>query len=120
MHNTTQNIKPTLVKVKIVDLPINGARLVEIWPNDEYIPLIIMRRETGVFIYINRCPHAGWPLDTPDGEFLFSLDGDIICAGHGAVFDVANGHCMGGPGRGTPLRTYPFIIDGEYIIIGKE
>lgn len=105
--------------MKISDLPLDNARLVEIWPNDEYIPIIIMRRESGVFAYLNRCPHANWPLDTPDGEFLFSLDDDIICAGHGACFDVTNGHCMGGPGRGLPLKSYPITLDGDFAIVGK-
>jgi nitrite reductase/ring-hydroxylating ferredoxin subunit len=113
-------IKPALVKLKLEQIPENGAMLVEIWPNDEYVPVIIIRRESSIYAYFNRCPHANWPLDTPDGEFLFSLDDDLICAGHGASFDVSNGRCMGGPGRGHPLKPYPFVKDGDYIIIGTK
>lgn len=92
----------------------------EIWPNDEYVPLVIIRQEQRIYCYINRCPHAGWPLETFEGKFLFSMDGDLICAGHGASFDVTDGRCMGGPGRGLPLRAYKFKVEDEYIIIGSD
>ncbi len=94
-------------------------KLIEIWPNEKYVPIIVLRHEQRIYCYINQCPHAGWPLETVEGKFLFSADGDIICAGHGASFDVTDGRCMGGPGRGLPLKTYPFKILNDEIIIGE-
>jgi nitrite reductase/ring-hydroxylating ferredoxin subunit len=64
----------------------------------------ILVREQGVLrAFLNRCPHARWPLDTFDGRFLRSPDGALICAAHGALFDAVTGRCLGGPGRGEPL-----------------
>ncbi len=91
--------------------------LVEIWPNDIFTPIILIARDKRVFAYINRCPHAGWPLDSIDGNFIFDMNDDLICAGHGAIFDVTNGHCLGGPGRGAPLKPYEFRIEGDQIVL---
>lgn len=59
-------------------------------------------------------------MENIDDKFLFTDAGDIICAGHGAVFDVTDGRCQGGPGRGQPLKAFPFTCEGQYILIGKE
>lgn len=61
--------------------------------------------------WLNRCPHARWPLDTFDGRFLFTNDGALICAAHGALFDPGSGQCLGGPGRGAPLTALPLDLN---------
>ena len=44
---------------------------------------------------------AGWKLG-PDG--LRAKDGQLVCAAHGASFDLTNGECTAGPCRGERLR----------------
>lgn len=66
-------------------------------------PAIIIRSDGVVRAFLNRCPHAGWPLDTFDGRFIFAGDGSLICAAHGALFDPVTGACRGGPGTGAGL-----------------
>ncbi len=117
---TPQTVKSRLVRVNKDQLFEKGALLVEIWPNDEYTPIILIARDKRIVAYLNRCPHANWPLDSSDGTFIFDMNDDLVCAGHGAIFDVANGHCLGGPGRGAPLKPYKFTIDGEDIILGED
>lgn len=117
---TPQTVKSRLARVNLDALIEKGAMLVEIWPDDVFTPIILIAREQRVFAYLNRCPHANWPLDSIDGNFIFDLNDDLVCAGHGAIFDVTNGHCLGGPGRGSPLRAFPFKIEGEEIILGDE
>lgn len=65
--------------------------------------LIVVRQGAAVFIYINTCPHIGAPLDFTPGQFL-NLERDLIqCAMHGALFRIADGHCVQGPCTGQHL-----------------
>lgn len=114
-------IKPRFKRLHINEIPQGGAIGVEIWRGEnaeELIRIIVCKEESMVYAWVNRCPHAGWPLENIDGNFLFTDTGDIICSGHGAVFDVTDGRCWGGPGRGMPLTAFPFVQDGEFIVIG--
>ncbi|HPW13843.1 MAG TPA: Rieske (2Fe-2S) protein, partial [Thermomonas sp.] len=49
-------------------------------------------------------PHAGRRLDWAPGKFLRAKDGMLVCAAHGASFELANGVCVAGPCRGESLR----------------
>ena len=80
--------------------------------------LFIGQAEAPPKAYLNRCPHAGWPLERFDGALLFDLRGNIVCAAHGAVFDPGTGACLGGPGTGGPLTRVPLIEDGGNWILG--
>jgi nitrite reductase/ring-hydroxylating ferredoxin subunit len=60
-----------------------------------------------VAAFLNRCPHAGAPLDFGDGEF-FTEDGRYLqCRTHGALFDPRNGSCVAGPCAGESLERFP-------------
>lgn len=68
--------------------------------------VMAIRQGDRVFAYVNSCPHVGTPLDMWPGRFL-TRDGEyILCATHGALFRIEDGHCVAGPcvGRGlTPI-----------------
>ncbi len=113
-------IKAEFKILKLDDIPYNGAIVVDIWPNDELVSIIVARNNAGVYGYINRCPHAGWPLENFNGSFIFTPNGEIVCAAHGAIFNVTNGHCMGGPGQSKPLQKFPITIKDDLIIIGDD
>ncbi|MEQ9555544.1 MAG: Rieske (2Fe-2S) protein [Rhodospirillales bacterium] len=70
--------------------------------------VMAIRQGDTVFAYVNSCPHVGTPLDMWPGRFL-TRDGEyILCATHGALFRIEDGHCVAGPcvGRGlTPIGT---------------
>ncbi len=56
-----------------------------------------IRTHGALHAYINRCPHAGTPLDWLPGRF-FSADGTVlICQTHGAIFAPDSGACLAGP-----------------------
>lgn len=64
--------------------------------------------------YLNRCAHVATELDWVAGRF-FAGDGEtLLCATHGASYDPADGHCMGGPcaGRGGLRRLQVIETDG--------
>lgn len=85
-----------------VDPPRDGAGVVEIARDGIVWSLVVVPGETPR-AFLNRCPHARWPLDTFDGRILRDPGGALICAAHGAVFDAGDGACLGGPGTGTGL-----------------
>ncbi len=70
--------------------------------------------ESRVRAWLNVCPHAGRRLDWSPGQFLRSKDGLLVCAVHGASFDLGNGLCVAGPCRGESLREVAVhCVDGE-------
>ena len=67
--------------------------------------LLLYRDPAGdVRAWLNICPHAGRRLDWAPGKFLRAKDGSLVCAAHGASFDLATGECIAGPCRGERLR----------------
>lgn len=68
-------------------------------------PLVLYRDGNDVRAWINVCPHAGRQLNWAPGEFLKSKDGMLICAAHGASFELQRGECVAGPCRGESLRS---------------
>ncbi len=73
-----------------------------------------------VHVWLNRCPHAGSPLDWIPGQF-FSEDGrELICHTHHARFDPTSGACLGGPcPRG--LEALPFrALEGGLLEVPRR
>jgi nitrite reductase/ring-hydroxylating ferredoxin subunit len=66
--------------------------------------LVLHRDGDRVRGWFNVCPHAGRRLDWAPGRFLKSKDGLLVCAAHGASFELAGGECVAGPCRGESLR----------------
>ena len=52
--------------------------------------------------WLNICPHAGRRLDYAPGQFLLD-QGRLVCAAHGASFELEQGVCVAGPCRGASL-----------------
>ncbi len=79
--------------------------------------VLVVRQGDSALVYINKCPHVGVPLDLLEGKFLTSDKSRIICATHGALFQIDDGHCVAGPciGKGlTPIKST--VKDGNIII----
>ena len=73
----------------------------------------VVRKGPQVFGYRDRCPHMGLPLAQELDRYLTSGGELILCSWHGALFDTASGHCVGGPCVGARLWTWPVaIVDG--------
>jgi nitrite reductase/ring-hydroxylating ferredoxin subunit len=66
--------------------------------------LILHRDGEAVRAWLNVCPHAGRRLDWAPGRFLKSKTGELVCAVHGATFELQAGLCVAGPCRGAALR----------------
>jgi nitrite reductase/ring-hydroxylating ferredoxin subunit len=100
------------------DLPDGGLREVEAEVEGVAESLILHRSGDTVRAWLNICPHAGRRLDWAPGKFLLSKDGLLVCAAHGASFELSAGSCVAGPCRGDALRTVAVaIVDGEVRIV---
>ena len=78
--------------------------------------LILHRAGGQVRGWFNVCPHAGRRLDWAPGKFL-RQDGLLVCAAHGASFELDGGACVAGPCRGESLRAVALELrdGGVYI-----
>jgi nitrite reductase/ring-hydroxylating ferredoxin subunit len=66
--------------------------------------VILHRDGDSARAWFNVCPHAGRRLDWEPGRFLVTKDGLLVCAVHGATFELVAGDCVAGPCRGDRLR----------------
>lgn len=77
--------------------------------------LFVVRHDSCVFAYRNRCPHTGAPLDWSPDQFL-DPDGALIqCAMHGALFSIDTGECLHGPCVGASLEPLPIQVIDEQV-----
>lgn len=78
--------------------------------------VLLLRRGNTLKAWRNACPHAGRRLDYAPGKLLLQ-DGRLVCAAHGAQFELDGGRCVDGPGRGgglAPLEVSP--VPGAWIV----
>lgn len=70
----------------------------------EVVPAFAIRYNGRVHAYVNRCAHVPIELDWLHGAFFDMYRHLLICSTHGALYDPATGHCVGGPCRGGRLK----------------
>ena len=96
------------------DIADGGFAEVEATIDGDAASLVLYRLGDEVRAWLNVCPHAGRRLDWAPGQFLKSKDGHLVCAAHGASFELDRGDCVAGPCRGDALRAVQVQVrDGE-------
>lgn len=80
-------------------------------------PVVVLRAGKTFHAYVNRCPHQGTRLDFQPGQFLDQGRRAIVCGKHGALFDLATGHCHDGPCAGASLEKLTLVVDGEDVCL---
>lgn len=96
------------------DITDGGFAEVEAMIDGDAESLVLYRLGEEVRAWLNVCPHAGRRLDWAPGQFLKSKDGHLVCAAHGASFELDRGDCVAGPCRGDALRAVQVQVrDGE-------
>jgi nitrite reductase/ring-hydroxylating ferredoxin subunit len=103
-----------MAELDIDSIPEDGACEVRLQADDPGSSVIVLRRGGTVHAWRNLCPHAGRYLNWAPGRFLFD-QGRLVCAAHGAVFEVESGVCVDGPCRGSGLVPVPVaaLADGR-------
>ena len=81
----------------------------------------VVRQGGDVYAYQNYCMHAGHPLNWAPDKFLTKDRSAIICASHGALYDIRSGECFAGPCPGKSLRKVAVEVrDGVVYVTGPE
>lgn len=82
--------------------------------------LFAVKKDGQVYLYYNRCPHLGTPLEWEEDRFL-DADGALIqCSTHGALFQIEDGHCLVGPCKGKYLQPAPCSIENGQLLINPD
>ena len=76
----------------------------------------VVRRGDTVRGYVDRCPHAGFPLSMVEHRYLTSDGRAILCQAHGALFEPLAGGCLAGPGQTGALTPWPVRVDAAGLI----
>ena len=84
---------------------------------DELLDGFVANVEGVLHAYVNRCPHAGTPLDVSRDGFMGEDGRHIVCSRHGAVFTPATGLCVEGPCPGASLERLVVSRAGGRVIV---
>lgn len=82
--------------------------------------LFAVRQGRQVFVYQNRCPHRGIPLEWVKDQFLDHSGRLIQCASHGALFLPESGECVAGPCSGASLTPIASHIKDGKVWLGQQ
>lgn len=94
------------------ELPDGGARGFD--PQGAgHDTLFVVRRGAVLHAYENRCPHLGTPLPWRRHAYLNAAGDRIVCAAHGALFEIDTGVCTLGPCLGDVLTPVPLTLHDD-------
>ena len=105
------------VLCRLAEIPDPGAKGFDVREGDEIRSFFVVRSGRTVRAYENSCPHTGGPLDWVPDQFLTREKNMILCATHGALFRLSDGHCLAGPCAGERLTPLPVRVDGEALAV---
>lgn len=82
--------------------------------------MFVVRRGGDVFAYVDSCPHHGTPMAWRRDAYLNAAGDRIVCAAHGAQFEVETGLCVLGPCLGDRLNPVSCrLADGDILISAR-
>jgi nitrite reductase/ring-hydroxylating ferredoxin subunit len=123
----SEDVRSSLNNASVVTPLIELARLadgafaeVEANLDGDAESLILYRTGDAVRAWLNICPHAGRRLDWAPGQFLKSKDGLLVCAAHGASFELNQGECLAGPCRGETLRAVAVVVRDDAVWLVEQ
>lgn len=103
-----KSVSGSLIRLSV--LPPEGLSETEVEIDGELQSVILRRHGDQVRAWLNICPHAGRRLDWAPGRFLVD-QGRLVCAAHGASFEMEHGECVAGPCRGASLVAVAVSVD---------
>ena len=73
--------------------------------------LLVVRQGRALYAWRNSCPHIeGTPMAWRKNAFLNAARDRIVCAAHGALFDILSGRCDLGPCLGQSLKPLRVVL----------
>ena len=101
------------------ELESHGVRAFTIGGGDWPLRGFVVRVGAHLRGYVNRCPHAGHPLNLLPDRF-FTPDGALIlCSSHGALFEKLTGFCVAGPCAGRALTPVPLEVRSGFVMLAE-
>ena len=97
-----------------------GARGFTVGGGDWPLRILVVRVADAVHGYLNRCPHAGHPLDLRPQHFLTADGTLVLCASHGALFEKSTGYCLAGPCAGRSLTPVPLEVRCGFVLLADS
>jgi len=108
------------VVCRLSDLEPGATRAFTIGGGDWPLRGLVLRVGHEVHGYVNRCPHAGHPLNLLPNRFLTPDGALILCSSHGAVFEKQTGYCVAGPCAGRSLRAVPLEVQAGFVMLADH
>jgi nitrite reductase/ring-hydroxylating ferredoxin subunit len=102
---------------RLADIEDPGARGFAMGSGDWPLRGLVVRVRSEVRGYVNRCPHAGHPLNLRPHRFLSPDATLILCSSHGAVFERLTGYCVAGPCAGQMLQPVPLKVESGFVML---
>jgi nitrite reductase/ring-hydroxylating ferredoxin subunit len=97
------------------DLPNAGLVALDAEIDGESAAIFVDCDRNPLQAWLNCCPHQGRRLDYVPGKFLIDK-GRLVCAAHGATFELSDGVCVAGPCRGEHLARVRVSEDPEGVL----
>lgn len=108
------------VVCRLSDLDGPGVRGFTMGGGDWPLRGLVVRAGTEVRAYVNRCPHAGHPLNLLPDRFLTPDGALLLCSSHGAVFEKLTGYCVAGPCAGRSLTPLALSVCSGFVMLAEE
>ena len=102
---------------RLSELDDPGCREFEIGSGDWPFAGFVVRQGERVFAYRNYCMHVGHPLNWAPDDFLTRDRRHIICASHGAMYEIDTGLCVAGPCTGKVLTNLSVCVREDVIYV---
>lgn len=104
---------------RLDELEDPGCKEFQIGEGDWPFKGFVVRQGDALYAYQNFCMHAGHPLNWEKDSFLTGDGKRIICASHGAIYEIRSGECVAGPCPGKTLRAVEVKLrNGEVVARG--
>lgn len=107
------------VLCRVADVDQHGACAFRLGGGDWPLRGFVVRTGGQLRAYVNRCPHAGHPLDLIPGRFLTADGTLILCASHGALFEKSTGLCVAGPCAGRALSPVALEVVAGVVMLAE-
>ena len=99
------------------ELELHGAHGFTIGAGDWPLRGLVVRAGAQLRGYVNRCPHAGHPLNLLPDRFLTPDGTLLLCSSHGALFEKLTGFCVAGPCAGRSLTPVALQVRSGFVML---
>jgi nitrite reductase/ring-hydroxylating ferredoxin subunit len=117
--HSAREVDLSRVICRLSEVEDHGCRGFTIGTGDWPLRGFLVRVRGEVHGYVNRCPHAGHPLNLEPHRFLTHDGSLILCCSHGALFEKSTGYCVAGPCAGNSLERIALEVTEGYVLLAE-